>query len=483
MSATATFTDPTGRYSAQAELMIANAVAGFNVWAPYLGDNGSNIEIHFHLVTNYANRGGGRSLAGATRALDDSGIAIVDAGAAFELRTGQDPNGSAPDVEVFFDVDALASFYWVNPLDGSTAPKNRSDLVEVIAHELGHALGFNGYRHWTTGQAPVGYQSSFDAFVQMVDGQPFFTGPQAVALYGGPVPLTPGNLYHVAHSGSSPDLLGDLMNGVVFRVGHDYEVSALDLAILSDTGLPTILNDRLMGTAKDDKIAAAAGNDHVRAGDGTDVLLGDAGNDTLEGERGDDQLFGGDGDDLMIGGSGSNLLWGGSGADSIEGGEGWDNTHGNEGADTIHGRDGDDWVIGGKGADLLYGDDGADLVYGNIGTDTNYGGRGDDRLLGGQDNDLLHGEDGNDFLSGDLGDDTLIGGAGSDTFYFVGTTGHDRISDFTAAEGDRISLAPAVTYTLSPAGPDTLITFASGAQITLIATSSSDLAAGWIIHG
>lgn len=64
------------------------------------------------------------------------------------------------------------------------------------------------------------------------------------------------------------------------------------------------------------------------------------------------------------------------------------------------------------------------------------GGSGDDRLVGGHGDDILSGGDGADVLAGGVGDDDLVGGRGADRF--VVGDGKDVITDFTAAEGDRV---------------------------------------------
>ena len=71
-----------------------------------------------------------------------------------------------------------------------------------------------------------------------------------------------------------------------------------------------------------------------------------------------------------------------------------------------------------------------------------------DCIYGGEGNDTVLGNEGSDWLGGDGGDDVLTGGAGADTFFFgsdglsgiAGAAGHDTITDFTAADGDRIDL-------------------------------------------
>ena len=77
-----------------------------------------------------------------------------------------------------------------------------------------------------------------------------------------------------------------------------------------------------------------------------------------------------------------------------------------------------------NGNDTMCGNGGKDWLEGNDGNDTIDGGVGIDKLVGG------------------YGDDRLTGGSEADTFLFrTGDTGHDRITDFRFAEGDRIDFA------------------------------------------
>ena len=86
--------------------------------------------------------------------------------------------------------------------------------------------------------------SIFDSLVEThSDGTAWFTGANAVAVYGGLVPVTTlANGEQYAHFGN--DLTGaglDLMNGVALYTGTPYEISALDLAVMQDLGAPVIV--------------------------------------------------------------------------------------------------------------------------------------------------------------------------------------------------------------------------------------------------
>ncbi|QWG18005.1 FecR domain-containing protein [Bradyrhizobium sediminis] len=63
-----------------------------------------------------------------------------------------------------------------------------------------------------------------------------------------------------------------------------------------------------------------------------------------------------------------------------------------------------------------------------------------DIITGNSANNTLEGRAGNDVLDGRAGDDVLIGGTGADIFVYEANGGHDRITDFNRAQGDRIDL-------------------------------------------
>ncbi len=238
-----------------------------------------------------------------------------------------------------------------------------------------------------------------------------------------------------------------------------------------------------------------------------DTLGGGAGDDTLGGEAGDDVLNGGDGADRLIGGTGADIMNGGAGNDVLvvdnagdvtNGGDGVDtvqivtagltytigsdvetisnvsggaldvtlnalaNTYGGSaGVDTVFAGAGNDMIYGRGGNDILFGEDGTDRLFGEAGFDTLVGGAGNDLLYGGADGDDLRGEAGNDTLYGEAGNDLFFGGAGldimsgglgADTYRFdSGDTGStiataDRITDFSSAQGDRIDISGAGSF-------------------------------------
>ncbi|HEY0838368.1 MAG TPA: M10 family metallopeptidase [Azospirillum sp.] len=184
----------------------------------------------------------------------------------------------------------------------------------------------------------------------------------------------------------------------------------------------------------------------------------------------------GSGNDAIVGNDGDNVVFGGVGSDTAWGGNGNDQLYGNFDSDMLYGEAGDDILFGGQGGDVVFGSVGADQLYGNMMNDVVYGEAGDDSIFGGQGNDQLFGGQGNDFIAGNLGDDTMTGGAGADRFVF---NGNDVVADFNAAEGDRMALSAGVTYAVGAGSGGALVTFSTGATVTLTGFSATQVTADW----
>ena len=106
-----------------------------------------------------------------------------------------------------------------------------------------------------------------------------------------------------------------------------------------------------------------------------------------------------------------------------------------------------------------------------------------DNVKGGLGNDRLTGNDINNVIDGGAGNDTLTGGMGADTFVFRNGYGQDTVTDFSAAQGDKIDLtglSAVSTYTdvlnkASQIGSNTVFNFGAGATLTLSNFSLSSL--------
>jgi len=276
-------------------------------------------------------------------------------------------------------------------------------------------------------------------------------------------------------SGGGPETLAN--NGVItgairlIGAGSVYD-GRLGLAQGPITGSNNGGNTLLGGDGAE-TITGGFHDDSISGGAGGDVITDASGNNNLDGDAGDDTI---------MSGAGADFIRGLEGNDSIDGGAGADDVNGNRGDDIVHGGDGIDFTRGGQGDDQVYGDAGDDLhVNGNIGNDTVHGGDGADSVYGGQGDDQIYGDAGDDYLSGDLGSDTLTGGAGADTFHLGVNSSHDYVTDFSAAEGDRVLLDHGSAYTVTWTGSDSVVTLSTGEQLTLQGIDSASLPSGWLV--
>jgi len=160
------------------------------------------------------------------------------------MRTGNDPNGDEPDVELVLQPDYMRTLWWDPQPDQRRArvPGDKLDAVTVLTHELGHALAFNGWVDPVSGVPDPKSASTYDRWVTFDRNDFFFNGPTAVRLWGRPVPLakTRNNYHHVCDVAQGPQakLKDALMNGITFEYGRRYPITPMDLAIVADCGIP-----------------------------------------------------------------------------------------------------------------------------------------------------------------------------------------------------------------------------------------------------
>jgi Ca2+-binding RTX toxin-like protein len=224
----------------------------------------------------------------------------------------------------------------------------------------------------------------------------------------------------------------------------------------------------ITGTAGADRLTAnAIGSSHLMGLDGNDTLTGNANgiSSTFEGGKGDDTYIVHQANDVIVEKPGEGTDWVYSyvnltlaaNVERMSAMCAGLTLHGNaldnmmaawSGGSTLYGEDGNDTLVGAAGNDILFGGNGNDTLNGNDGNDQLSGNDGNDVLNGGNGNDALLGGNGNDTLTGGPGLDVLTGGKGADVFlYRPGdfnpanvATSKDVITDFNAAEGDKIDI-------------------------------------------
>ncbi len=246
------------------------------------------------------------------------------------------------------------------------------------------------------------------------------------------------------------DVIREIENG-----GYDHVIASvtytldLELERLTLSGVADIDGS---GNTRANRLDGNAGANILHDGDFNFNLLGSIG----------DSLNGGAGNDTLIGNSGADRLDGGTGADSMSGGIDDDLYIVDDAGDVVveEAAGGYDRVVASVSFTLGHeverlslagtahlngtGNALANRLDGNAGANTLDGGNGNDSLYGLGGDDALIGGAGKDLLDGGLGADRMTGGLGADRFRLgsaVEANG-DVITDFSAAQGDRIDLRP-----------------------------------------
>ena len=424
-----TFTTGTvaGVTTAKVNAAMAVIMEAANYWSRYLDFDfaGATLDIEVNIVPLPAG-----VLADAPTEFANTFMGLFVPDAIYEMQTGTDPNGSAPDFSININIDLINSGeFFFGLLGDPNPPLTQFDLFSVMLHEIGHGLGF-------TSLLDQGLVALLDSWVIGDPFAPEYTGPLAVAAFGGNVPLDDS----IAHTATS---VGNSVMGPFFDKGVRTFLGEIDILILQDIGLPI-----LGPTSGADLLYGFDTNDFISALDGDDTIYGEGGADTLEGGAGFDALLGGGAGDSLLGGAGEDILVGERGNDTLEGGAGNDVLEGGRGRDILNGNAGFDiatyitapggvqvelfsglgkigvakgdtltdieGLIGGNFNDKLVGSGAANYLEGGAGHDRLWASGGDDTLEGGAGNDLLKGQPGNDSMNGGSGRDTLDGAAGND---------------------------------------------------------------------
>lgn len=220
---TLTFNDPGGALAPFEAAITQSVNAAWNLWAVHFTRT-APIELEINVMP-----GGPLTLASARSLVTQStgeffqGKRVLQVGAAFELATGTDPNGAAPDAEISLGSD-LSQFVFRSAIN-EPIPRDKFDAISVFAHEIGHILGFN-----SSTSLLGNFVGSFERYITGTTN-PAFTGPNAVAANGGlPILLDPNSTSHLA---DTTDLMSARINN-----GQEKLVEPLHIAILQDVGVP-----------------------------------------------------------------------------------------------------------------------------------------------------------------------------------------------------------------------------------------------------
>ncbi len=243
-----TFSDPTGALVAERASLLVAARAGLDEWGRHVTGRGT-LTVELRVAQTATGRFAGASTSnvpvGRCRATP-APCTVVEEQAIRRLRAGADhPEAPGrPDVAVTIAPDYVRTQLWFDPEPArrtAAVPADRLDAISVFTHEFGHALGMTGFRSLTTYRPTTAYLSLFDDLVRVGDATLTFVGPATAARFG-PLALTrtntTQNVYHYGDPSKRGPFDDALMNGIVYRYGRRYRVTAVDLAVLSDLGVP-----------------------------------------------------------------------------------------------------------------------------------------------------------------------------------------------------------------------------------------------------
>ena len=252
LSSTITVNDLAAIETTTENQIVSNLQAALADWGRYItGHAPLRITLTLSNTTNGSRLS--EALFGSTILTGETigGKSIVMPSSIYAMKTGNYIAGSSVDIGVtlYLGGSNLTNlFIDPDPYDSGTIPALKFDLPTVFRHELGHGLGMFGLTNPTTGV--LGSQATlYDTLITNSGTVATFGGANAMAAYGTflgsgtatPVQLTSTlaaqNLFHFANDSADP--LGlDLMNGIGIPSGTSLAISAVDIAILRDIGVP-----------------------------------------------------------------------------------------------------------------------------------------------------------------------------------------------------------------------------------------------------
>jgi hypothetical protein len=215
------FDDPTNELLFFEMEIINNIQAAWDKWDVYI-DGHENASIEF--VIRSINDSGNLALANASSSkyLYNN---VWQGNVEYELISGEDITGANFDAQILISTHFLNQENYYDFTIGDGTPANQINFEELMIHEIGHVLGFNG---WFDNPD---YTSPYEELVDKQLG--VFLGDYAVAANGGAVSIDLEGLYHL-----DDGAFGSAPMSTFPNYGGGEIISNVEIAILADIGLP-----------------------------------------------------------------------------------------------------------------------------------------------------------------------------------------------------------------------------------------------------
>jgi hypothetical protein len=264
--------DTNGKYTGESDWTnehIADVKASINEWQSCIA-NTPGRSIKLHLFWNQLNVAGGKSLGGSINQRMQADGQLWNS-TEYVWKTGQDVavNSYGYDTAVRLDTTAAGTSWNF----GSDAPTSGEvDFRSVFTHELGHSLGWDisydryyddwgwmytsgsagnyfGLTAWeknlidSAGNKPANGTTGTPGNFNQLDNPVYFDGANAVALYGGLVPIYAPATYSLASSLIHLDEMtfsSSLMSASIGLGQTARTISELEWAMMKDMGWTVI---------------------------------------------------------------------------------------------------------------------------------------------------------------------------------------------------------------------------------------------------
>ena len=223
---TVNYTSPLGPYAAQYGIVTTAINQAFNAWMSHFDAPAGAVTINVSFATLGASEvatGGSDKVVQVGRSGSKT---LYMSGFGAEIATGAPLSVTARSGELTLDTSWFKTEF-ANPA-ASTA-----EIQRVLQHEIGHMLGFIGFTTTnSTGPVqPTTYTTAFDNDLSFAGTTEYFSGPNAIAAYGGGIRMDYASAVHT-YVPNHASLMSYLDQATT--------IQPLDTAVLRDTGLPIL---------------------------------------------------------------------------------------------------------------------------------------------------------------------------------------------------------------------------------------------------